>query len=128
MIAERRARALDLRAAGNTFESIAQTMGYTDKSRAYKDVMAALADITREPATELLTLELRRLDELQLRLIPDLDDDNMRGAAVQTILRIMDRRARYLGIDAPEKKEIKVGTVDLAAIAGARVTAEENEK
>ncbi len=58
--------------------------------------MEGIAKITREAADELLTLELLRLDDLQCGLYGDAISGNLR--ALETCLRIMDLRARLLGL------------------------------
>jgi hypothetical protein len=55
-----------------------------------------IAKITREPAKELLELELLRLDQLQSRLYADAINGDLR--ALESCLRIMDQRARLLGL------------------------------
>lgn len=51
-------------------------------------------------------VELARLDALYERLVPRLQDGV--PAAVQQALAIMDRRSRYLGLDAVVKTEVAV--------------------
>jgi hypothetical protein len=65
-IAERRAVVMDLRRKGHDFRAIAQATGIS-VATAYRDVVEGMAEITREPARELLTLELERLDQLSSR-------------------------------------------------------------
>lgn len=95
--AERRTRAVQLRKAGATFEQIAQQVGYSDKSAAYNAVQIALQHLEREPAEELLALELARLDEMQLALAQRVRNGDEK--AIQAALAVMDRRARYLGLN-----------------------------
>ena len=58
------ATALELRKQGKTFEEIAKQLGYAGKQGAYEAVKRSLEAITREPATELLKLDLERLDAM----------------------------------------------------------------
>ena len=94
--AERRKQALELRRAGLTYDEIAATVGYTNKSAACKAVKAAIADITRESAQELLSLELERLDDMQAGLYKGARSGD--PAAVDRVLKIIDQRARFLGL------------------------------
>jgi hypothetical protein len=54
---------MDLRRRGHSFPTIARKVG-TSIATAYRDVVEGMAEIIREPATELLTLEPERLDQL----------------------------------------------------------------
>lgn len=98
------AKALELRMEGKTFEAIAEEAGYNSKQAAYDAVKRSLDAITREPAQELIKLDLERLDVLwQIQYL------NAQGGDVQAMaacMKIMERRARLLGLDAPEKKEV----------------------
>ena len=100
---ERRRKALELRKAGATYEQVANQLGYHDKSHARKEIAEAIESIVREPAAEVLDLELSRLDAMLVGLWTKAKGGD--GAAVDRVLRIMDRRARYLGLDSPEKRE-----------------------
>ncbi|RTE47902.1 hypothetical protein [Actinobaculum sp. 352] len=94
--AEKRRRALELRRAGWNYRDIAQEIGYKSVASAHKAVRTELANIPKEEADALRTLELDRLDDLQAATY----DLASRGdpAAVNTALRIMDHRARLLGL------------------------------
>lgn len=96
---ERIGRALELRKQGLTFEKIAEKCGYADKRSAQRAVMSAIQAITREPAEGVRELELARLDEMLAMLWPKM----LKGDqwAVDRILAIMERRSRFLGLDAP---------------------------
>jgi hypothetical protein len=99
--AERARQALELRKAGAQYADIATTLGYADASGAYRAVSRALAKLTAEPAAELRELELLRLD----RMLQAIWDQVIRGnhGAVDRALRIGERRAKLLGLDAPQK-------------------------
>lgn len=69
----------------------------------------------------MLTLELLRLDELTAAVWPAAQQDNLR--AVDTLLRIMGRRSKYLGLDASESRgagaarhQADAAEVDAAAV------------
>lgn len=102
-IREREAAAVRLRRGGATYELIAQTLGYSCRSSAYRAVDRALARVTDTEATLLLKLELERLDEMFRALWPQA----MRGdrRAIDRILAIMDRRARYLGLHSFQTRD-----------------------
>ncbi len=100
----RQLQALELRKAGVSYEAIASRLGYRDRSGAYRAVTAALKLTLREPAEELRTLELERLDAMLLALWRRVQAGDEK--AVDRVLRIMERRARLLGLDAPLRSEL----------------------
>jgi DNA-binding CsgD family transcriptional regulator len=102
---ERERAALQMRKAGATYEQIAQALHIAPMT-AYYAVGRALRRITegyREDAEDIKALELDRLDAMQLILwaqmqaVTSTPEQVLR--AVEGLLRVMDRRARYLGID-----------------------------
>jgi len=94
---ERHLQALELRKAGVTYEVIATQLGYANASGARKAVVSALKATLREPAAELRELELARLDAMLLPLWRPVQAGDEK--AVDRALRIMERRARLLGLD-----------------------------
>jgi len=100
-VAEKRRRALELRKAGADYEAIARQVGYASGSGAFKAIQAALKDVVREPAEEVRTIELERLDRIMLGLWKQATSGDAR--AVDRVLKIMERRAKLLGLDAPVK-------------------------
>jgi hypothetical protein len=100
---ERAAKALELRAAGYSFAEIAVELGYAGKQGAHAAVMAALREVIREPAEALITLDLERMDALwRAQYSAALGGDI---AALGACLKILERRARLLGLDAAAQKE-----------------------
>lgn len=95
-----------MRLAGVSFEEIATRLGYSSKSGAYKAVTTALQKTIQEPANELRTLELTRLDAM----LQATWDAAQRGLpqAVDRVLKIMERRAKYLGLDAPTNYTLNI--------------------
>jgi len=114
---ERRLYVLALRRTGMTYEKIARAAvkkfgadnlpnGW-DKLYAYKDVKREIDKIRstlREDAGEIVELELQRLDEMLVGLWAKARRGNT--AAIDRVLKIMERRAKFLGIDAPERREL----------------------
>jgi hypothetical protein len=103
-VAERQRRALEARLAGVTYERIARALGYRNASGAWKAVARGMARSLREPAEAVRLLELERLDRLLAGIWgratggPDRPADL---AALDRVLKIMERRSRLLGLDAP---------------------------
>ena len=65
--AERDAEAARLRAQGLAYREIAEALGYSDASGAYKSVQRALSAVPAEAVAELRAVEAARLDELTRR-------------------------------------------------------------
>jgi len=103
--------ALELRKQGMTFEAIAKELDYATAASAYNAVMAALKEANREPVEEMRELEASRLDALQKNLVGEPNNIGPHKLGMELtdrLLRIMDRRARLLGLDMPSKAEVEV--------------------
>jgi len=117
-----KAQALELRRGGASYREIARRLGI-GKSRAHELVRAGV-DSARgqvaESSDELLALELSRLDGLLYALWPRAARGEL--AAVDRVIRIGERRARLLGLDAPARTALQGGGDDAPPITtGARV-------
>jgi hypothetical protein len=100
-IAERRVIALRLRRTGASYREIATQLA-VDVATAYADVRAelgALREQTVEEAKELRDLELQRFDEMTAGLWPQVRAGS--PPHVTAAVRVSERRARLLGLDAP---------------------------
>jgi hypothetical protein len=109
--AEKRRDALLARQRGHSWAEVGRIVGYADASSAQRAAMQALRDIPREAADELRKVELETLNELQVALRAKLEEKPS-AFLVDSILRIMERRAKMLGIDAPLAIRTEVVTVD----------------
>ena len=101
----RRVLALELRKSGCSYRIIGEKLGVSHVT-ALGDVhtaLKAIAIIQDASAKDLLLLELARLDDMQLALAAAV----RRGClgSIEKTLKIMTRRSKYLGLDAPEKQE-----------------------
>ena len=111
----REEQALALRAEGLSYQKIGDRMGVA-RATAYKWVNRALDRLLErlpEEAARVRRLELERLDAMQRALW----DQAMGGdvKAINTILRIMERRAKLLALDAPERQDLHMtGGVDFS--------------
>jgi hypothetical protein len=95
----REASALELRLTGETFATIGRELGVTESSarKAYERSLERLNPIPQRE--EARALEAARLDRLQVvHWQKALSGD---VGATSTVLAIMGRRARLLGLDAP---------------------------
>lgn len=111
---DRQRQALELKKAGVDYRTIASRLGYGGPSGAHKAVMTALKALVQEPAEALRTLELSRIDTMLLGVWPRARSGD--DAAIATVLRLMERRARLLGLDAPQKREL-TGSIELRTYA-----------
>lgn len=109
----KRQHAFELRCQKKTFRQIADALGvsvctafqYVDEH--WQKVEA----LTIEKADCLRQMELKTLDEMEARWMPlavhpeaEASGDSLK--AVDRVLKIQERRAKLLGIDAPEKHEL----------------------
>lgn len=111
-----------LRTSGMSYREIAAKLDYADESGAHRAVARALAAVPVEAVNELRAIECARLDELTARLWDVLNtryplltagvelvgsdgrpvaDPAPILAVVDRLLRISERRAKLLGLDAP---------------------------
>jgi hypothetical protein len=103
---ERATRALDLRKAGTTYREIGRELGCSEQ-RAHQIVTEELQRLNArrgEAAAEVCRLELERLDAMLAGLWPKAKKGDAR--AVEKVLAVMARRAKLLGLDAPERREL----------------------
>ena len=130
---EREARALELRRDGHTHAEIAEIFGVT-RQVATKIINRGMDRIVQEPAEQKRLIDLERLDHLQVEALAvlrrthyvvqggkivvaadskPLVDDAPTLQAIATIVRLMERRARLLGLDAAQKHEVlTLDTID----------------
>ena len=100
---ERHALALEMRKYGYSYEQIAEHFE-TSVASARGLVKLAMEHAIREPGQDVVDMELERLDQLyRLAMNAAVAGDT---DAISKCLAIMQRRAKYLGLDAPEKKEL----------------------
>lgn len=99
--AEKQALALKYRKAGYTYDMIAERVGYASASGAEKAIKSALHKMLRDEVQDVLDFELARLDEMMAGAYIMATGGN--PAAIASVLKIMERRAKLLGLDAPVK-------------------------
>lgn len=110
--AERKKNALELRLAGASYRDIAQALEVSPAT-ALQDCKEALADIPAQQADEMRTVELSRLDRLQRAVWPRAIKGDLQ--AVDRAIKIIDRRAKLFGLDAPQQVQITANDIDLDA-------------
>lgn len=120
--AQRDAEAARLRSRGLSLAQIAEQLDYAGPSGAYKAVQRALAAVPVDAVEELRRLQLEQLNYLGRRAFEVLEGEHplispsgrvvthngkpltdVRPVlrAIDTLLRIMEREARLMGLDAP---------------------------
>jgi hypothetical protein len=128
--AKRDAEAAELRSKGWTYRRIA-THFNVDTHTAHDMVSRAILAIVQEPAEEVRRLELARLDEMYQAAMGVLErhhvtvsngrvvklgddpipDDGPALQAIDRLLKIQERRARLLGLDAPSRVSVEAETL-----------------
>ena len=124
------AQALALRTRGLTHRHIAAQMGYKSPATAVAACDRALADMFREDVEKWRHLEIDKLDDLtrvtwqalakphylvsQGKVVRDeetgelLVDHAKAWEGVDRLIKIAERRARLLGLDAPQRTKVEV--------------------
>ncbi len=102
---DKQAIALDMRRKGHILSEIGAVLGIDRTSTVSKLIQKAMREIVREPAEEVVQMELDRLDTMFVKAYERAADQEkpLNKEAVDTCLRIMERRAKLLGIDKPTK-------------------------
>jgi orotate phosphoribosyltransferase-like protein len=105
-IAERRIKAFELRKKGINYREIAKQLKVSPATIVLdiKAVMKELVKDQQKEAAEYKNLELDRLETLQAGIW----DFAINGdaVAIDKVIKIMERRAKLLGLDAPAKTEL----------------------
>jgi hypothetical protein len=107
-IIERQQRTIELRKSGWSFRAIGARLGVTHVQSIY-DFRDAIADLNQsklESTDDYRTLELERLDMLIKGLAPMAEVGNTN--AVNSYIKVVEQRAKLLGLYAPEKKDINI--------------------
>lgn len=97
-------QALELRAAGASYRQISEALSVS-KTRAYRIVTAGLAELAEESkamAARVRELELFRLEKIRFALWARRSDPRV----ADTLIRLSERTARLVGLDAPAKYEV----------------------
>ena len=103
-LTSRDTRVLELRVQGFSFEQIAQEVRFSGPSGAWQSYQRIKKQMIFEPLEELRQLELMRLDMAQHALWNRVINGDL--PAVNCVLKIMDQRAKLVGLYKPEKIEV----------------------
>ncbi|SRR6266511_1782544 len=141
--AQRAAEAVRMRKDGRQYDEIGRRFGVSTQ-RAHQIVTKALDATVQEPADELRSLELARLDQMWVEALKvlrrrhvvvshgeivrddgrPLEDDAPVLHAIDRLLKIQERRARLLGLDAPTQAKVTVISEDAVDAEIRRLEAE----
>ena len=100
---------LSMRLAGNTLQAIGDAMGVTPQA-VHKCIRKALDRMATEATEQIRRIESLRLDEATVAVFPAASAGDL--SAIDTMLNIMRRRARLLGLDTPVRWAPGVGVGD----------------
>lgn len=109
---EKTLKALELRKRGMNYTQIGEKLGCA-RNTACRYVLSELenlADKCREEAVHVRDLELHRLDALYLKAWEAVEGGDL--PAIDRCLRVQERRAKLLGLDAAQKVDVQ-GLVDI---------------
>lgn len=112
---QRRAKCVDLRIKGHTFQSIADALGYANRDAAWRDWRRAL-ELARAEAdmdlSDARAFELARLDAVDRLAWVQAEAGELK--ALEVLLKVSDRRAKMLGLDQPITHTINFEDIDRA--------------
>jgi hypothetical protein len=97
-------KALEFRKAGLPYTTIALQLGYNSPQAAWKAVKTALKRTIQEPADEVRQMEIERLDAVLVAVWAQVKQGNL--PAVDRYVKLAQRRAELLGLDAPKRTDI----------------------
>jgi len=113
---ELQAKALELRRGGAGFVEIGEKLG-VGKSTAHRLIEASMADARAQilaSVDELRAEEVSRLDGMLAKLYPKAAEGDVQ--AIDRVVKIGERRAKLLGLDAPVRTALQGGGEDAPAI------------
>lgn len=101
--------ALRMREQGLSYDEIAKQLKYAGKAGAYQAVKRRLTELRAqcmEAAEDVRALELSRLDRMLSALTKKAEAGDVQ--AVDRVLRIMERRTAYEGLDVPKQLHVEL--------------------
>lgn len=124
---QRMKECVQLRIAGLTYAEIAERLGIgeTTAYEAVKDALEWYAKDTEQEAKRLKEIQSARIERLILAVWPQAVKGHM--AAVDRVVRLLDRQAKLHGLDAATRHDLKVDgeaivfTVDASSGIGVRL-------
>lgn len=102
--AERDAKAMHLRSLGLTYDQIAMDMGYGWRGSAHAAVQRGIQRTMQDAGDAARNVEIQRLDTLLQVYMPSALQGSLKAA--EYVLKLQERRAKYLGLDAPAQVDV----------------------
>jgi DNA-binding CsgD family transcriptional regulator len=109
----REKESLALRLRGYSYDAIGEKLGIEGQSArlAVKRAMAKIEAISDEDATELRRVEVERIDAMLKGLWDAAESGDT--AAVATVIKLQERKAKMLGLDKEKKEDESGGALSL---------------
>lgn len=110
--AELAVQAFTLYKLGFTQRQIAKQIGrsLTRVNQMIQEELRRLGRERKELGEYMLDLELRRIDDMMTGILPRAMKGDVH--AIDRVVKLQERRARYLGLDKPERHVHAVGTLE----------------
>jgi transcriptional regulator len=109
-VLDREIEVVKLRRGGLTWDLIAERIGYKSASAAHAAYQRAAKRAVQDDIDAIRQIENERLDIAQSAIWGKVLAGEL--SAVQTLIRLMERRAKLLGLDQPIRQQIEVTTYD----------------
>lgn len=100
-LVDKEARVVALRRQGYTWDSISSDVGYSSPSSSRDAFIRASRRVLREDVDEVRNLELDRLDLALKAIWAGVEAGDI--PAINTMLKIMERRSKMLALDSPKR-------------------------
>lgn len=105
-VKQREKKAVDLALAGHTFDEIADQCGYSSRSGAWQAVQRLLSREAAASADQLRAVDGQRIERLILAHWGRAVNGDVK--ATDTVLRLLARKARLFGLDAPLVADVTI--------------------
>ena len=96
------AMAVELRSQGKTLQDICDELGYANVSTASKAIRRAMDRTIYIASDDERRHSVARLDRALTKVEPALNKPDTAPRAAEVVVKIEERRAKLLGLDAPE--------------------------
>lgn len=112
VLTQRQEQVAELRLHGLTLRKIAAELGVSHVTilNDMKKVRAVWRQNMTASYEEFVAVEMARYDQLARALAPGIERGDLK--AIDTAIRLADRRARLLGLDSPQLHEVAVVTLE----------------
>ena len=126
-VAEEQIRCYELRLTGMSIRNIAKATGLS-VGCVHNRIQAEIRQRVLPLAEEVRQMELDRLDRWLTKLDAQIQQNQSVARNVEVAVKVAERRARLLGIDAPERIDATVHEVSQEDVALAELIREEQAK